>query len=216
MMANSDHDELFRAATARLVEAFVRAKQRFAKALNQSLPCDGDMAKLNSIEDERERQAAVLMIAGEFFAASLGKPFANKYFFEPASAIGDLNKGIVRPLMEPPPPGNRADPSDRWRARARVAVALDARMRSEPSQADAAGKISREYPDLVALAGKNAGDFVTTIIGWRNEFRAGRIKNFEAEALFAFGMERIGELAGDIDGLKALADEQLRAAAEPL
>jgi hypothetical protein len=217
-MANSDHDELFRAATVGLITAFVVAKQNLAKALNQSLPCDEDIAQLNSIEDERERQAMVLMIAGEFFATTLGKPFANKYFFEPASAFADLNNGVVRPQMEPSLPGNRADPSNRWRGRARVAVALEARMRADLSQkqAEVARTIVREYPDLVTLAGENAGrDFGATIIGWRNEFRAGRIKNFEAEELFAFGVERIDKLAGDIDGLKALADEQLRAADQP-
>jgi hypothetical protein len=203
-MADS-HDET---ETAKLIEAFAILRQNIGKALE----IFGDPDAPRTLEMERELQHTVLARAGQFFAVLFGKRFADKYFFEPASAFTDLNNGIVRPLMEPSPPRNRADPSNRWRARARVAVALDALMCSGLSQTEAADKIARDYKNLCVLAGKKAGNLSTAIINWRQEFRRKRVKNFEAAELFAEGIRRIGKLAGDLDGLKALAADQLKKA----
>jgi hypothetical protein len=210
-MADPDHDEPFRAATAGLVEAFVRLRQSITKALNQNptLPL--------TLEDERELHATVLVLVGKFVAI-IDPDVPNKYFFELASALTDLNKGIVRPLTRPSPQRGRApDPSNRWRDRARVALALDAFMRSGLSKDGAAAEIARtarKYSRLRRLAGKKAGDFATTVIDWRSEFSAGRVDNFEATELFAEGSRRIGKMyaAGDLDELKRFAADRLEEA----
>jgi hypothetical protein len=204
-MAGSDDDET---NPPELIEAFAIFRQNIHKALEAF----GDPDAPRTLEMERGLLHVVLARAGQFFAASFAKRFADKFFFEPASAFTDLNDGIVRPLMEPSPrQGRVGDPSDRWRARARVAVALDALMRSR--QTRAADKIAGDYPGLCRLAGKKAGNHLpTTIIGWRQEFRKKRVKNYEAAELFAEGIRRIGELVGDPDGLKALATDQLEKA----
>jgi hypothetical protein len=208
-MADPDHDKLFAAATVGVIEAFVKFRQDITKALNQdpTLPL--------SPEHERELYAAVLIAAGQFVATTIDRGIANRYFFELQSALVDLNKDTVRPLLKPSPQHNRPpDPSNEWRARARVALALDAFMRSGLSQKDAADKIAKNHSGLRRLAGKKAGDFATTIIGWRREFSARRVKNFEATELFAEGVHRIGRLdaAGDLDGLRRFAANKLEEA----
>jgi hypothetical protein len=134
------------------------------------------------------------------------------YLFELASALEDLDRGIVRPLLKPSPLRNRPpDPSNIWRARARVALALDALMRSGLKRTEAANKIARDKK-LRALAGKRAGKFPATVIGWRNDFNAGRVDDFEATVLFAEGLRLISEMevAGDFEALKRFAADQLR------
>jgi hypothetical protein len=200
-MANSGHAE---PPPAALNEAFSKLRQGLTTTFTQepTLP--------RTPENERERVAAALVFVAQVIAAEIDRDIANDYFFELSSAIADLNRGIVRPLLKPSPRHGRVgDPSDKWRARARISVALEALMRSRLTQTEAAGKIAREYPDLAALAGKKAGKFPTTIIGWHAEFSKKRVKNFEAEGLFAVGIEHVDELSDDPDGLKALAADQL-------
>jgi hypothetical protein len=166
-------------------------------------------------ENERERLAAGLVFVAQFVAAEIDRDIANKYFFELSSALTDLNDGTVRPLLEHSSLRTRADSSDKWRARARIAVALDALMRSGLRQTDAANEIADKNRGLHTLAGKTAAiSFSTTIIGWREEFIRKRVKNFEAAVLFEEGIRRIDEMyeAGDFDGLKALAVDQLKKA----
>jgi hypothetical protein len=199
----ADPDELF-------TEAFSYLRQGLAKAFNQ------DPTLPRTVENERERIAAAVLFVGQFVATTIDRDIANRYFFELASALGNLNEGIVRPLLKRSPlHGRPPDPSNVWRARARVAVALYAFMRSGLSQGNAAGKIARDHPGLHRLAGKKAGNFATTIIDWRQEFGAKRVDDFEAAELFAEGIRSIGKLdaAGDLDDLKKLAADQLVKAA---
>jgi hypothetical protein len=189
-----------------VLEAFVKLHQDLTKTLGQNptLPL--------TIEQERALYASVLMNVAQFVATTIDGRIANTYLFELASALGDLDRGIVRPLLKPSPLRNRPpDPSNRWRARSRVALALDALMRSGLDRTKAANKIARDKK-LRALAGKRARKFPATIIGWRNEFRAGRVDDFEATVLFAEGVRLISEMeaAGDFEALKKFAADQLR------
>lgn len=146
--------------------------------------------------DERERYASVLISVAQFFTTLAGRPVGDR-FFELASALADLNTGTVAPLLSPVPPGNRpADPSRLWRARARAAVGLEALIRTGLHHTDAAAEIARTFPDLGKLAGAKArsSKLATTLLGWRKEFTAGRVKNFEANQLFSEGIRRLAGL----------------------
>jgi hypothetical protein len=198
-----DYDKLVQVARAGVFEALQRSNQKFTEAV--AIFEEGP----RTLEMERELQAVVLRIAGGFFADTFGKHFANEYFFKLSSELLNLNEGIRPPRLKPSPiDGRPGDPSNRWWARARVAVALDALMHSGLSETDAVAEIAYK-PGLSELAGKNAGNFSTTITNWRREFRKKRVKNSEAAALFAEGVRQIGELAGDPAALRALAANQL-------
>ena len=90
----------------------------------------------------------------------------------------------------------RADPSQVWRARARVALGLEALLRSGLNRHDAIAKIASRHPSVADLAGVRRDRFKPDVIvlGWRREFKARRIKNFEASELFAEGIKRINLL----------------------
>jgi hypothetical protein len=167
--------------------------------------------------NERERYAAALNSVAQYFSSVVGRPIADR-FFELASAIADLNIGTVHPLLQQVQPHNRpADPSQLWRARARVALGLEALLRSGLNQSDAAAKIARDYSSIAKLAGAKArtSSLQTTLFGWRKRFLLGRIKNFEAQELFSAGLETIAALPQD-QHLAEFAERQLSEVTELL
>jgi hypothetical protein len=187
--------------------------QRGARSLDQAFaePMDqvnvaftyGDLPP--TIENKRLLDATLLRLCAGFFA-NYNARLAER-LFEISSDTGDLNEGIVPPRMAATPVENRrGDPSQVWRARARVALVLDARMLSGRSRTadDAAAYIVREFPSIALLAGKKSKNFAKTIIGWRKEFMSRRIKNWEAAEVFAVGKDVIKGLAGEGQSKKLL------------
>jgi hypothetical protein len=141
-----------------------------------------------------------------------------KRFFELASAIADLNTGTVHPLLAGVRVHNRrADTSQMWRARACVAVGLEALLRSGLSRNEAAAKVATEFPSIARLAGPKArnSSLRTIVFGWRKELKAARVKNFEAGELFLEGVKEIDRLA-TLKGhrIRKFAVSQLTQAAE--
>jgi hypothetical protein len=174
-----------------LDQAFAELMDRANVALNLS-------AGPPTIENKRLGVAALLILSAQFFAPCNAQ-LAYR-FFELHSAIADLNVGIVDPLLVPTPVENRpGDPSGLWRTRARVALALHARMLSGRSLTvdDAATYIAREFPSAALLAGTKSKNFAKTIIGWRKDFMSRRIKNLEAAEVFAVGKEVVEGLVGE-------------------
>jgi hypothetical protein len=180
-----------RMAKSKLLNALEKLHRSVARAFDQ------EPDYLGNPTNERERYAAALVVVAQYFSSVAGRPIADR-FFELASAIADLNKGTVHPLLQQVRPDNRpADPSQLWRARARVALGLEALLRSGLNRSDAAAKITSEYSSIANLAGVKAKDskLQTIVFGWRRELKAGRVKNFEAIELFAEGIKRIDRLA---------------------
>jgi hypothetical protein len=176
-------------AKSNLLNALKKLHRNVARAFDQEP--DGNPV------NERERYAAALDSVAQYFSSVAGRPIADR-FFELASAISDLNKGTVHPLLRKVRPDNRpADPSQLWRARARVALGLEALLRSDLNRSDAAAKIASQYSSIANLAGVKAKDskLQTIVFGWRRELKAGRVKNFEASELFAEGIKRIDQMA---------------------
>ena len=163
--------------------------------------------------NERERYAAAVAAVAQLFS-TLGDRQVGNRFFNLASAISDLNSGTVPPLFQAVRTVNRRpDFSQLWRARARVALGLEALIRSGV-KADAtavAEKAAKRFPLLSKLAGAKASQsrLPTVLLGWRREFRAARIKNFEATELFLEGMRRIDRLTRQPARLREFSANQL-------
>jgi len=198
-----------RTAKSKFLNALEKLHRDIARAFEQEP--DYTLDAMN----ERERYAAALIILGNYFSSLSVKTIAAR-FFELGSAIADLNNGTVRSLLQPASADNRrADPSQLWRARARVALGLEALRRSGLNRQDAALKVASQYSSIANLAGAKAKDskLQTTIFGWRRELKAGRVKNFEASELFAEGIKRIDRLSSR-QGYLRFATRQFAEAAE--
>src|SRR5262245_2305689 len=180
-----------RTAKSKFLNALERLHRNLARAFEQ----EPDYQLDSMIE--RERYAAALIALANYFSSLSVKPIAAR-FFELGSAIADLNSGTVHSLLRPVRADNRrADPSQLWRARARVALGLEALLRSGLNRSEAASKIAGQYSSVAYLVGAKAKDskLEITVFGWRRELRAGRVKNFEASELFVEGIKRIDRLS---------------------
>jgi hypothetical protein len=198
-----------RLSTLELREASKKLHRGVAQAFEQEP--DAPRMPIN----ERERYAAALSIIAQYFSSIVGQQFGDR-FFELASAIADLNSGTVRSLLRPVRVENRpADPSDLWRARARIALGLEALLRSSLNQNEAFAKMRGHHSSIANLAGLKAKDskLQTIVFGWRRELKAGRVKNFEANELFAEGIKRIDQL-GSPRQHREFASRQLAGATE--
>jgi hypothetical protein len=135
-------------------------------------------------------------------------------FFELASAIGDRNAGVRRhPLLDSDIPAvTRADSSRTWHARANVTLALEALIAAGESISEAAAKMANANQSMKHLAGAKSETLKTALLGWRKEFRQGRVRNSEASALFSAGRDLIETRKGDIVELRAIAQNRLQAA----
>jgi hypothetical protein len=190
---------------------FIKASTKLCQDIRKAFSQESDAPPTPG--NERERYAAALVIIGQYFVSVAGKPLGGR-FFELGSAIADLNVGTVHPLLRPARAAYRPpDHSQLWRARAHVVLGLEACLRSGLNQEEAAAKIARQLPSIAKLAGMKAKDSTvqTIVVGWRKEFKAGRVKNFEASEVFAEGMNRIEELKSSQD-LREFATRQV---AEP-
>jgi hypothetical protein len=197
-------------AKSKLLETLEKLHRQIAQAFEQEPDCPRNPA------NERERYVAALNSIAQYFTSLVGRPIGER-FFELASAIADLNVGTVHPLLRPVRPDNRpADPSQLWRARARVVLGLEALLRFGLNRSDAAAKIALDYPSIAKLAGAKArnSDLQTTLWVAQAPF-VGRIKNFEAQELFSAGLETIAALPQD-QHLAEFAERQLSEATELL
>jgi hypothetical protein len=137
--------------------------------------------------DKREQLAVALMTIAKFLAEVISPQHAN-VLFELGSAIADLNSGAVHSLLDPPKDIARRDSSQTWRSRANAVLAVEALYATGSPLDLAAGDVLRMIQQH--LGGEPRGS-VGTLLTWRKEFSAGRVKNDEANELFAVGRELI-------------------------
>jgi hypothetical protein len=174
-------------ATAKFINATEKLHQTVTRAFNQ----EPDHQRTTFYE--RERLAAALVGVAQYFTSVIGRPIGDQ-FFELASAIEDLNVGTVHPLLKRERADHRrADPSQVWRARAHTVLGLEALLRSGLNRDEAIAKIASHCPNVADLARVRRDRFKLDVIvfGWRREFKANRVKNFEANEVFAEGIKRI-------------------------
>ena len=117
-MANNIEDD-YRPAIA-ILEQFVKLRRGLQTAFDQEPNASP------SVENRRERLSAVLRAVAIFVEKLVGPKYAD-HFDEMASVCADLNAGAWPELAVPTNYGTRRpDPSQIWRARANVILAIEA------------------------------------------------------------------------------------------
>jgi hypothetical protein len=153
-----------------------------------------------TIENERHRLVGALWSIADFLGKSgFDLPFAHR-FFELGSAIEDLELGIQGDLLKPVPQGSRRPPdrAELWRARACVALALEALTRAGRTREAAAKEIATRFSDVGKLINSKrstggGGSVPKTIIEWRKKLPS--VKNWQVNEFYALGIESIDRLA---------------------
>jgi hypothetical protein len=168
-----------------------------------------------ALVSEREH-CVVALTAVATFISTFDKRHGHR-FFDLAQKIGDLNKGQRAPLLEPAKIWDRrADPSHRWMARGRAVLAIEALTRTGTKPGIAAQRISHDNPRLHEFAGAKAKEtpLHKTLLNWRKEFRARRVKDLDASILFDEGVKQIDKwlAAGRRDDVLAIAENVYEAA----
>jgi hypothetical protein len=161
-----------------------------------------EIGGLSAWVGERERYI-IILIALATFVGTFDK-LGGKHIFDLASRFSDLNKGHDHPLFEPAKVGNRRrDRSLLWQSRARITLAVEARIRCRVGPADAeaeiAGLLGRE---IFAFAGKRAAksEPVSILRNWRKAFNNNRVSDLEARIVFEEGLAKITKAIVEGDG----------------
>ena len=113
-----------------------------------------------------------------------------------ASALSDLDDGIVRPLLRPAHVNNRRlTPSNIWRRRALVALGIEALLKSGLSRDEAAGEAERNVKTICHLVAHRTKPTKPSkaALSWNDELGKGRIKSFDAVHLYKHGARLIGK-----------------------
>jgi hypothetical protein len=165
-----------------------------------------------SVENRRERLSAGVRLIAKFVLTLVGPKYADP-FDELASVLADLNAGAWPELVVPANYGTRRpDPSQVWRARANVVLAIEAYIASGRPLSEVLTEFSTRHHSIRSLTGAKSKNLRSTLSGWRKDFRRGRIKNSEASDLFAIGRDLIDARRGDTAALREFARNRLQRA----
>jgi hypothetical protein len=140
-------------------------------------------------EQERSRYVLALYGLANFLRGWNGSDHYSDKLMELASALDDLGDSIQPPLLTPAPTlkgkGRRPEPSAKMRARAFVALALDALLKSGQKKQNAAAYISQSrYKALERLCDKKSRNLASSAREWRDALSAGDIEDIEAVTIF--------------------------------
>src|SRR5262249_52429919 len=141
-------------------------------ALSYAFNCDA------APEQERSRYVIALHALAQFLRGFHGSDLYADKLMELASALSDLDDGILPPLLRPThntKGGRRREPSAKMRGRAFVALALDALIRA--GKEDAANYIQRHYQALDSLRDRKSPSIADAAKEWRDAFSAEAIKD---------------------------------------
>ena len=203
-MANNIEDDYRR--TIAILEQLVKLRRGLHTAFDQEPNASP------SVENRRERLSAGLRVIAIFIEKLVGTKYADP-FDEVASVCADLNAGAWPELAVPANYGTRRpDPSQIWRARANVILAIEAYIASGQRLSDVLEKFSTKHHSIRSLTRGNTKNLRRTLSYWRKEFRQGRIKNSEASDLFAIGRDLIDSRRGDAAALREIARNRLQQA----
>jgi hypothetical protein len=130
----------------------------------------------NSPAHKRKRYILALRVIAKFFRASPGSPNLSRCFFELATALRDLNYGVVDPLLKPSS-SQSGDATAEWCKRATAASQVRLLVLDGLTRKEAGKKVAEELRKKPS-----------SILSWYDEFRkpAGqsKIKNPIARSIF--------------------------------
>jgi hypothetical protein len=150
------------------------------------------------------------------FIREIGTTKHSRLFYDLALALDDLDRGIVAPFLKPPV-AHSAQSSEKWRARANVAVGLVALEKAGLGRDEAARYAVREFPDIELLKSVRSSNPTKAALSWRDDFAERRseqrLKNKEGRSAFSSGVNMLEVLTAKED-IKAFANQHFRIAAE--
>jgi hypothetical protein len=147
-----------------------------------------------TLQAEQAKLAAFLAVAGRFLSKT--DPPHAEYLFVWSDILDDLRMGIRHPLLRTQRRRSPSNPTQVERAKANVAIALDALIALGERPENAARAILVQFPRIKSLAGPKSHrpgrNWHSTILEWRKTLSApSRKKNDLAAETFAIGRELI-------------------------
>jgi hypothetical protein len=162
---------------------------------------------------ERNRYILMLRAFAEFLR-DLDYPNEwRRKIWELGLALGELDQGITPEILRPMPRTDGGRPSDEWKiwiVRSRAVLALEARLKSKMTHADAAKELKKRFPDLDAQPYVVGAELKTSLRNWQRKM--GDIKRGDHLDLVA---EQHEEARGALSGMQpvdaiAVADQFLQ------
>jgi hypothetical protein len=144
-----------------------------------------------AVNAKRTRTARALVAVADFMnTLSPDGPYGN-LFANLATALEQLDHGILDPMLDHGSKGHKQEPSAIWRAKAVFAVAVEILRRGKVGAADANAAVIRyarkelkfDLDDLKTGKGDSASGM---LISWRKKFRSGDAPEI-AQAMFDEG-----------------------------
>jgi hypothetical protein len=147
--------------------------------------------------NERKAYAAALVAFTQFGKANGWNAAILVWLAELASALTDLDYGIVTPLLEPPLK-SKSFPSNTWRRLALVALGMKVLTMAGIKRNEAADRALRAVKKIRGTERK-------TILSRYDDFQREHIKNKEAVRVFKLGLSRLEGKKPSAADLKELA-----------
>ena len=140
-------------------------------------------ARTERSSNERKAYAAALLAFAEFGKANGWNEATQLWLFELASALTDLDYGVVPPLLKPPLK-SKSLPSKTWRRFALVALGMKLLTMSGIKRNEAADRALRAVKVI-------RGTKRETVLSRYDDFQRKRIKNKEAARVFNRQLSRL-------------------------
>jgi hypothetical protein len=191
-------------------ESLTKLVQDFINSIRTAF--DRDLNVPASADSERVRIAEGLFAVHDLIAQfpGLGPRFA-KPFGDLGRNLQDINSAAVHPLFRRPDGVPHRDTSEIWCARANIVFAVNAIIESDRKSVRAAAAEVIGWHRKVWGSSEEAK---RTLINWRKEFSAGRVKNDMANELYNVGSKFIQHHMGDPAFLRTRAKDRAKAASE--
>jgi hypothetical protein len=133
-------------------------------------------------KNERAAYAMALLAVGDFLKVNGANGIIEVWLGELASALTDLDYGIVGPLFQTEK--NKSLPSNTWRRFAMVAVGMTALTMAGVKREEAARRALRTVKMIRGTQAK-------TILSWYDDFHRGHVKNREGARVFSQAHKRL-------------------------
>jgi hypothetical protein len=133
-----------------------------------------------------------------------------------STALDDLQRGIVHPMLMPKKPSGRlADRSDIWRVRVKAGCGVECLMRGGLSRHQAAQRAAKQFPALKNLL-RTGTTLKTALLRWRDAVMRGPLNDVVARGAareFRDFLKRGGHQL-DREKFTALGEKYLKSASD--
>jgi hypothetical protein len=170
-------------------EGYARAAEWLVATLSETFNPENQQAK-----SARLRYVFACVQLAQFLAV-LGKADASISFSILAEALGDLDSGVVNPLLAPVDaarPGRRSDDSMQWRLRAEVCAGMQYIVASGVDEPEVIAETAARYRNgLMRLRRAGASDLDKSLRSWCTSFSNSTVANEHATRMYGFHIRAI-------------------------